>query len=204
MSRALADELLERGASLWNMYGPTETTIWSSTYEVKRGAEPVHLGYPIANTQFYVLDSRLQPVPVGVAGELYIGGDGVASGYHRRPELTAQRFLPHPLFPSLRIYRTGDMVRCRADHTFEFLGRIDFQVKVRGFRIELDEISMALEDHPGIKQAVVIPQHNSGEENQLSAYYVAQSGQSPTPRELRTYLGERLPNFHGAGALPRT
>ena len=133
LSRILADELLQRGASLWNMYGPTETTIWSSTYEVKRGADPIHLGRPIANTQFYVLDSRLQPVPGGVAGELYIGGDGVASGYHNRPELTAERFLPHPFIPGSRIYRTGDMVRYRADHTFEFLGRNDSKSKCAAF-----------------------------------------------------------------------
>ena len=154
LSPALAKQLLRRGGTLWNMYGPTETTVWSSCYEVKRGDTLIDLGYPIANTQFYVLDAERKPVPFGVIGGLYIGGDGVAQGYLKRPELTAERFIDIPDWglavnaESRRLYRTGDLVRRRPDGTLEFLGREDSQVKVRGYRIELGSIESGSDSTP--------------------------------------------------------
>ncbi|HEY7413556.1 MAG TPA: amino acid adenylation domain-containing protein, partial [Ktedonobacteraceae bacterium] len=138
----LASQLVARGSSLWNMYGPTETTIWSLVAEVVAGTKQISLGGPVANTQVYLLDTWLQPVPPGVAGEIYLGGNGVARGYVGRPDLTAERFLPHPFSPEpgQRFYRTGDLARWRVDGTLEYLGRLDHQVKLRGHRIELSEI----------------------------------------------------------------
>jgi len=187
---------------LWNMYGPTETTIWSSTYEVKRGDEPIHLGYPIANTQFYILDARFQPVPIGVPGELYIGGDGVARGYLNRPELTAERFLNNPFVktsadnPALeRIYKTGDLARYRADGSIEFLGRADFQVKVRGFRIELGDIEAALLQHAQVRQAVAVAREDRPGDKRLVGYVIPDSDPAPAGSELRAFLKERLPDY---------
>ena len=136
LSRNLANMMLERGGELWNMYGPTETTIWSSVEKIEPGNDPILIGPPIANTQFYVVDKEMEPVPIGVAGELLIGGDGLARGYLNRPNLTAERFIKNPFSNSdSRIYRTGDLARFRPNGVVEFLGRLDFQVKVRGFRI---------------------------------------------------------------------
>ncbi|MGZ3459187.1 MAG: non-ribosomal peptide synthetase, partial [Archangium sp.] len=159
MTNELGRELRERIPSVLNVYGPTETTVWTSVYSVPErlvGAAP--LGAPICNVQFYVLDERLQPVPQGVSGELYIGGEGVTRGYIGRPELTADRFIPDPFHstPGARMYRTGDRVRYRRDGELEYLGRVDFQVKVRGFRIELGEIESALRQHPAVREAVVV------------------------------------------------
>ena len=142
MPRELAEALLERSPSVWNLYGPTETTVWSTVYRVTSGRGPVSIGRPIANTQVYILDSHLQPVPIGVTGEFYIGGDGLARGYLNRPELTAEKFVPDPFVtePGRRLYRTGDLARYLPDGTIDFLGRTDHQVKIRGFRIELGEI----------------------------------------------------------------
>ena len=147
----LAQQLLPQAASLWNLYGPTETTIWSTVCKIEPGDEVVTIGRPIANTQIYLLDSQLQPVPVGVPGELYIGGDGLARGYLNRPELTVERFIPHPFSsnPGARLYKTGDQARYRPDGTIEHLGRLDFQVKLRGFRIELGEIEADAESASG-------------------------------------------------------
>ena len=146
----LAEQLLPRCATLWNMYGPTETTIWSAVHQVQAGM-PVLIGHPIANTEFYVADSHLRPVPVGVPGELLIGGVGLARGYLHRPELTAEKFIAGRFRADVesRLYRTGDLVRHQADGTLEFLGRIDQQVKIRGFRIELGEIESVLRSHAG-------------------------------------------------------
>ncbi len=156
LTRELADRLLGRGAALWNLYGPTETTIWSSSARLEPGPGPITIGRPIANTRIYVLDADLRPVPIGVAGELYIGGAGLARGYLNRPGLTAERFLPDPFGPEPggRLYRTGDLARWRPDGSLECLGRVDHQVKIRGFRIELGEIEAVLARHPAVRQAV--------------------------------------------------
>ncbi|HLX10642.1 MAG TPA: amino acid adenylation domain-containing protein, partial [Thermoanaerobaculia bacterium] len=168
LPRELAAELLGRGAELWNMYGPTETAIWSATRPVDGaagGGGVVGLGRPIANTLLCVVDRRGEPAPLGVAGELLIGGAGVARGYWRRPELTAERFLPDPWSaePGARLYRTGDLVRRLPDGDLEFLGRLDHQVKVRGFRIEPGEIEAALARHPAVRDAVVVARGDTPE-----------------------------------------
>lgn len=197
LPRDLALQLLVRGGSLWNMYGPTETTIWSSTYEVKREDALIHLGHPIANTQLYVLDSQQRPAPIGVTGELYIGGDGVALGYFNRPELTSERFLPDPFRdePEARLYRTGDLVRYRGDGTLEFLGRADFQVKVRGFRIELGEIETVIGKHPEVQQVVVTAREDRPGDKRLVAYIVPRPGQSPVTNGLSGFVREQLPDY---------
>ncbi len=153
LPRPLADALLGRVAEVWNLYGPTETTIWSTLHRVGPHTGPVPIGRPISNTRVYVLDRLGHPVPIGVVGELYIAGEGVARGYLNRPELTAERFLPDPFTgdAGARMYRTGDLVRYSEDGSLEFLGRTDHQVKVRGYRIELGEIEAALGRFPGIR-----------------------------------------------------
>ncbi|MFD0634341.1 amino acid adenylation domain-containing protein [Catenulispora yoronensis] len=192
---SLADGLVGAGVELWNMYGPTETTIWSSCAEVTSG-EAVSLGHPIANTRLHVLDRHLNPVPVGVTGELFISGSGLARGYHDRAALTAERFVPDPFgADGSRMYRAGDLVRRRADGALEFLGRIDEQVKVRGFRIEPGEIEAALTSHPGVSSAVVVAHGDVGD--RLVAYLVpADAGTGiPTVSELRGFVGQRLPEY---------
>src|SRR5271156_1967600 len=158
VSRKLADQLLQKAGSLWNMYGPTETTIWSTVLKFESGESVVSIGRPIANTEIFILDKVLQPVSIGVAGELHIGGDGLARGYLKRPEVTAEKFITHPLNhdPNARLYKTGDLVRYLPNGNIEFLGRIDHQVKIRGFRIELGEIEAVLRQHPGINETVVV------------------------------------------------
>jgi len=194
----LARELAALGPrTLLNMYGPTETTIWSSTQQLNGAEGPVLIGRPIANTQLYVLDPRLEPVPPGVAGELFIGGAGVVRGYRGRPELTAERFLPDPFAsrPGARMYRTGDLARHQPDGSVEFLGRIDHQVKIRGYRIELGEIESVLRKHSSVRDAVVILREDTPGDKRLVAYVVPEVGQSPSPAELRAYAKERLPEF---------
>jgi len=192
---ALADRLVDAGLELWNMYGPTETTIWSTCDRVTTQGQPLTIGRPIANTTLYILDAAMQPVPVGVAGELWIGGDGLARGYRGQAEMTAERFVAHPFddTPGARIYRTGDLARYREDGDVEFLGRIDHQVKVRGFRIELGEIETVLARHPGIVEAVVVAR-GSDAEAELAAYVTAR-GEALPAHELRGYLGETLPAY---------
>lgn len=189
---------------LLHVYGPTEVTTFATAHEVREvpaDAATVPIGAPISNTTVYVLDPRGRPVPVGVAGELYIGGVGVARGYLRRPELTAERFVTDPFQPGAdaRLYRTGDRVRWRADGTLEFLGRFDRQVKIRGFRIELGEIEAVLERHPGVKQAVVEVKESDSSERRIVAYIAAET---PTlePAELRQYLQSRLAEYMIPGA----
>ncbi len=185
------------------MYGPTETTIWSTLYQVKEATGSIPVGRPIANTTLYVLDQNRQPVPVGVPGELYIGGDGLAQGYLNRAELTAERFVPHPFSdkPGERRYRTGDLARYLPDGNIEILGRIDHQVKVRGFRIELGEIEAALAGHPAVKENVVIVREDTPGDKRLVAYLVPAPEQTPTARELRRYLREQLPDYMAPSAF---
>ena len=182
-------------ATVTNMYGPTETTIWSSTFAVTAPASTVPIGRPIANTQLYVLDRERRPVPAGVPGELYIGGDGVTRGYLGRPELTAERFVGDPFTGGgARMYRTGDLARFQDDGVVEFLGRADFQVKVRGHRIELGEIEAALARHPGVGDAVVVAREDTPGDQRLVAYIVSR-GAGAEPEALRTWLRETLPEY---------
>lgn len=215
LSASLASSLLATGATVWNLYGPTETTVWSTVHRVRPDQTPIPIGRPIANTRLYVLDPNMQPVPINVAGELYIGGDGLARGYHKRPDLTADRFVADP-FPadtrthlhaqtrsetgSARLYRTGDQVRYRADGTLEYLGRLDHQVKVRGFRIELGEIESILTMHDLVQQAIVVVREDISGDQRLITYIVANSDISDsdeplTTTALRLWLAEHLPQF---------
>jgi len=193
MPQDLAGSLTERAARVWNGYGPTETTVWSSFYEVPRTAGRVLIGRPIANTALYVLGANFEPVPLGVMGELFIGGDGVTHGYHNRPELTAERFLPDPFRPGSRMYRTGDVVRFLPDGNLECLGRNDNQVKLRGYRIELGEIETALMDHQAVREAVVVVRKDSGDKH-LVAYLVPRNGNLRND-EVREFLRTRLPDY---------
>ena len=197
MSRELAEQLIPRAASVWNMYGPTETTVWSSLHQVTSSEALIPIGRPIANTQMYVLDRNMQPVPVGVIGELYIGGDGLARGYRNRSELTAEKFIPSPFDcePDARLYKTGDMARYRADGNIECLWRIDNQVKVRGFRIELGEIESALREHPAIRDVCVIVHEYRPGDPRLVAYVVAAKEEFSSPKDLRNFLKEKLPSY---------
>ena len=180
---------------IYNMYGPTETTVWSTTYRVREQRTRIPIGRPIANTQVYVLDSQLQPVPVGEPGELFIGGDGVVRGYWNRPELTAERFLPDPFRGRGRLYRTGDIVRLLPDGNLDFLGRADLQVKIRGFRIELSEIEATLEHQPAVRQAVVVAREDKLGDKHLVGYIVTRTGESATATSLRTALESELPDY---------
>ena len=196
-NRELANHLLSGGGRLWNMYGPTETTIWSSISEVTSGNEPILIGPPLANTQFYVLDERMQPVPPGVTGELYIGGDGLARGYYNNPELTSAMFLRNPFFETTgaRIYKTGDLVRQSEDGDIEFLRRSDHQIKLRGFRIEPGEIEKAIETCSGLKQAAVVLRQNQIGDPALIAYLVPQQKTGFDTEALRRALFARLPEY---------
>jgi amino acid adenylation domain-containing protein len=196
LPRELADHLLATGAELWNLYGPTETTIWSTVARLESGPEFPSIGRPIANTRTYVLDARRRPVPIGVPGELYIGGVGVARGYLGRPELTAERFLEDPFASErgARMYRTGDLARWRSDGTLQCLGRADHQLKIRGYRIEPGEIEAALARHPDIAQVVVVARPDNSAEQRLLAYFVAR-GSAPEPAALRKFLAAGLPEY---------
>lgn len=192
----LAEALLVRCEELWNMYGPTETTIWSAAYRVDHlGSESIPVGRPIRNTTFYVLDRMRQPVPRGVVGELWIGGEGLARGYLNRPDLTDERFLPCPwaVTAETRMYRTGDLVRYRDDGTLDFYGRADFQVKLRGFRIELGEIDNALARIEGVISAVTLLDEGEGDKR-LVAYIESQS-EALTQSSIRERLRESLPEY---------
>ncbi len=178
---------------LLNTYGPTEATIVATQWECK-SALSVPIGAPISNVQIYVLDSGLQPVPIGVSGELYIGGVGLARGYRDRPDLTAEKFISHPFTPGARLYKTGDWGRYLPDGNLEYLGRIDNQVKLRGFRIELSEIELALNSHDSIQTAIVRLREDSSSKR-LVAYLVLQSEQTLDVTTLRGYLKEKLPEY---------
>jgi amino acid adenylation domain-containing protein len=197
LPRALAEELQSRCASLWHMYGPTETTVWSSILELEPGEGPIPLGGPIANTRFYVFDANRRPVPVGIPGELLIGGDGLALGYRNRVELTAEKFVgdPFSMGSRARLYRTGDLVRWRESGTLEFLGRIDQQVKLRGFRIELGEVEAVLDSHRDVSGAVAIVREDSPGDQRLVAYVVPAGERTVDSEQLRRLCKARLPPF---------
>jgi amino acid adenylation domain-containing protein len=198
LSADLARQLAQRCGSVWNMYGPTETTIWSSVYRVMGNDEKlVPIGKPIDNTTFRVFDANRQPVAEGAEGELYIGGAGLARGYFDRAELTREKFVADPFspVPGARLYRTGDLVRLRPDGDIEFLGRIDHQVKIRGFRVELGEIEAVLEQHTCVRQAVVIAREDAPGDKRLVAYYVSKPGKSVSLSLLREHLAQQLPEY---------
>ena len=210
LPRDLAERLLDRSHEVWNVYGPTETTIWSSATRVTRGSGPLRIGPPIANTSFYILDEAERPVPIGVTGELYIGGEGLARGYWNRPELTAEKFVANP-FGEGRIYRTGDLGRWHRDGTLQLLGRADFQVKLRGYRIELGDIEAALRRHPSIREAVVI-QQKASDSAVLRLVGFLEVADAPQPHgaagagsalieELQHLLARTLPDYMVPGAL---
>lgn len=197
LSRELANGMLGSGSQLWNLYGPTETTIWSAAYRVESREGTVAIGHPISNTQVYLLDKQFQPSPIAIGGELYIGGHGLARGYLGRPELTAQRFVPDPFGRGLgaRLYRTGDLARYRNDGEIEFLGRVDHQLKVRGFRIEPAEVESALESHPSVRKSVVVARKDSRGYDRLVGYLVLESGSAPSVEQLRGHVRNRLPEY---------
>jgi len=178
-----------------NMYGPTETTVWSTTYLIRELGSSVSIGRPIANTQIYLLDDSLHPVPAGEIGELFIGGDSVARGYWNRPELTAERFITIPSIASGRIYRTGDLARFLPDGNIEYLGRADFQIKLRGHRIEPGEIEAFLEQCRSVRQAAVVLREDREGDKRLVAYLVAPAGSPESPAELRSTLASKLPDY---------
>ena len=183
-------------AHVENMYGPTETTIWSSTQTATPGDGITAIGKPIANTQLYVLDPDQQPVPVGAPGELWIGGDGVTRGYLYRDELTRERFVPDPFRGEGRMYRTGDLVRWQPDGTLGFIGRVDHQVKLRGYRIELGEIESRLNERSEVREAIVIAREDQPGDKRLVAYLTLEGGQKDVDEEsLRAHLGESLPEY---------
>jgi amino acid adenylation domain-containing protein len=189
--------LLDRCKEFWNLYGPTETTIWSAVYRIESKDDPILIGRPIGNTQIYILDRFLQPVPIGVVGELYIGGDGLARGYLNRSELTAEKFIPNPFDrrTNERIYKTGDLARYRADGAIECLGRTDSQVKVRGFRVEPGEIETLLSRHPLVNQSAVVIRPDPLGESRLVAYIVPKDNQRNEVPDLRQYLRKDLPEY---------
>jgi natural product biosynthesis luciferase-like monooxygenase protein/amino acid adenylation domain-containing protein len=211
---ACPPELVSRwspGRRMFNLYGPTETSVWATFAECIDDGRRPSIGRPFANMRVYVLDEHLQPVPIGVIGELYVGGVGVARGYLNRPQLTEERFIPSPpgLEPGERLYRTGDLARWRADGTLDYLGRRDHQVKLRGVRIELGEVEAQLTRQPGINEAVVLLRESPSGDPQLVAYVVPHAGVVVSPDELRRGMGAQLPQhmlpstFLVLSALPR-
>jgi thioesterase domain-containing protein/acyl carrier protein len=202
---ALSPTLLQRFQEsipqgiLLNLYGSSEVSADSTWYDTSKDKSLplVPIGRPIANTQVYILDAHLQPVPIGVSGELHIGGAGLARGYLNRPDLTSEKFIRNPFSnePGERLYRTGDLARYRPDGNIEFLGRKDHQVKIRGFRIELGEIEATLSQHPGVRQNVIIAREDTPNEKRLVAYVVPNEGQSLTVGDLRIFLRSKLPDY---------
>ncbi|MBI1822712.1 MAG: non-ribosomal peptide synthetase [Nitrospirae bacterium] len=192
----LADRLIDEGIELWNMYGPTESTVWSTCARITETTNGITIGRPIANTLVRVLDASNNLCPIGIPGELFIGGDGVALGYWNRPELTAERFLPdiYGQDKNSVLYRTGDIACWRNDGNLDYLGRLDSQVKLRGFRIELGEIESTLETHPNVGQTVVVITRDSAGEDRLVAFYIQKVGKTSSS-DLREFLKEKLPDY---------
>jgi amino acid adenylation domain-containing protein len=209
LPESLLAALGDRVGEIWNMYGPTETTIWSTVKHVRPGGR-ISIGKPIDNTRVYVLDADLAHAPIGATGEIWIAGDGVALGYAGRDELTRERFVPDPFVPGQRMYRTGDLGRVLADGDLDCLGRSDFQVKIRGFRIELGEIEAVLERFPGVRKGVVNVFSRPGGDAQLAAYFVAEAGRALDTDALKAHLSAALPpymvpqQFVALEALPLT
>jgi amino acid adenylation domain-containing protein len=201
MPQEVAAQLAPAVKRVWNLYGPTETTIWSTGWQVTDGRQPILIGRPLANTQCYILDAHGEPAPAGVTGELYIAGDGLARGYLNRPELTAEKFVADPFAGgAARMYRTGDLARYRPDGNIECLGRIDHQVKIRGYRIELGEIEARLGEYPGVREAVVIAREDTPGDKRLVAYYAvstlaeAEKGNIGA-EQFRAYLSTSMPEY---------
>lgn len=196
LSLTLAKQLLKRGKSLWNMYGPTETTIWSAINKIDHTTDRITIGKPISNTLFYLLDHHLQLVPIGVPGELYIGGEGLALGYLNQKEITRSKFIDNPFSqkPS-KIYRTGDLFKYLADGTLEFLGRSDDQIKINGYRIELGEIEYWIHKIPSIKKVKVLVSYSSPEVKELVAYLIFEKCDKLDSKALRKNLMENLPSY---------
>ena len=197
LSRELAAQLLKRGGSIWNLYGPTEATVWSSVHEVHPESMSATISHPIDNTELYLLDGHSNPVPIGVIGEVHIGGVGLARGYLNRPDLTADRFIPDPFSKEAgsRVYKTGDLGKRLSDGTIELLGRTDQQVKIRGHRIELQEIEATLEERPDVQQVVASAQDDELGGQRLVAYVVPQQSHVLTKHDLRSFLKKRLPGY---------
>jgi acyl-coenzyme A synthetase/AMP-(fatty) acid ligase/acyl carrier protein len=181
---------------VYDLYGPSEDTTYS-TVALRTREGPQTIGRPISNTQIYILDGNLNPVPVGISGELHISGKGLARGYLNRPDLTAEKFIPNPLSsePSTCLYRTGDLARYLPDGNIEFLGRIDHQIKLRGFRIELGEIEAVLSSYDGVADTVVLAREDVAGDKQLVAYIVSNKEGAPTTQDLRNYLKQKLPGY---------
>jgi len=201
MTRSLADHLLATGAEVWNMYGPTETTIWSSLWKVTPGTKPPPVGRPIANTRFFILDTRLSPLPIGTAGDLYIGGIGLARSYRNRPDLTTEKFIGNPFHGNMysgienRIYKTGDIARWQTDGNIELLGRSDFQVKIRGFRIELGEIENSIKNNLNVSDCSVIVRDQNQSTATIIAFYVPKLNTECTSESIREFLKKQLPDY---------
>jgi len=197
----LATALLGRVGQLWNAYGPTETTVYSTRCRVNDPTD-ITIGRPIANTSVWILDARLEPCPVGVPGEIYIGGDGVGLGYLNRPELTQERFVADRFgwAPDSRLYKTGDLGRLRQDGRIEYLGRSDFQVKIRGYRIELGEIEARMTEHPSVREGCVVVRESAPGEADITAYFAPRPGHGVTSTDLRSHLRGTLPDY----MIPRT
>ena len=197
LSNAVVQQLYQRETirQVFDLYGPSEDTTYS-TCALRTNVGPATIGRPISNTQIYILDRNLRPVPLGIPGELYIGGDGLARGYLKRPELTSEKFIPDPFSnrPGARLYQTGDLARYLPDGNLEFLGRLDHQVKVRGYRIECGEIETALKSHPAVRDTVVVAREDKGQKR-LVAYVVPGENQALTTSDLRGFLKQKLPDF---------
>ena len=212
LSPELAQQLGDKGASVWNLYGPTEATIWSSAYRVRENEESISIGRPLANIRYYILDSNLMPLPVGIPGELYIGGECLARGYFNRPELTAERFIADPFRenPQARIYKTGDLACYTEDGRVTCLGRLDRQVKIRGFRIEVAEIESVILQYPGVSAVAVVVQTNDRCDRRLVGYIVNHIDAEVDPEALHQFLQKQLPThmipagFMTIDALPLT